>query len=80
MAVNSGRGPLNSGNATSENEVKKLKKEDPVGLKFDKNGKLLEILDGEGEEKLDSVSEVYDYKGKLWIGSVVKSYVAVIKI
>ncbi|KAM5567558.1 protein STRICTOSIDINE SYNTHASE-LIKE 10 [Rosa sericea] len=52
---------------------------DPVGVKFDEQGNVMEVLDGEGGPTLESISEVEEHNGKLWIGSVVKSYVGVIK-
>ncbi|KAF7827905.1 protein STRICTOSIDINE SYNTHASE-LIKE 10-like [Senna tora] len=52
--------------------------DDPLGVKFDNNGKRLEILDGRGGQELNSVSEVKEYDKKLWIGSSMKPYVAVV--
>lgn len=54
------------------------KKEDPVAVKFDENGERLEVLDGGGGQELNSVSEVEEYNGRLWIGSAVKDYVAIV--
>ncbi|XP_054823066.1 protein STRICTOSIDINE SYNTHASE-LIKE 10-like [Prosopis cineraria] len=53
-------------------------KQDPVAVKFDGNGETLEVLDGGGGQKLDSVSEVEENDGRLWIGSVRKDYVAIV--
>ncbi|XVF43364.1 hypothetical protein PTKIN_Ptkin02bG0034600 [Pterospermum kingtungense] len=50
---------------------------DPIGVKYDQNGKILEQLDGNGGFIFYSVSEIEEYKGKLYIGSVVKPYVGV---
>ncbi|XP_050374805.1 protein STRICTOSIDINE SYNTHASE-LIKE 10-like [Argentina anserina] len=52
---------------------------DPVGAKFDEEGNVLEVLDGEDSAAalLKSVSEVEEHNGKLWMGSVQNSYVGV---
>ncbi|KAL6192964.1 hypothetical protein ACLB2K_034049 [Fragaria x ananassa] len=52
---------------------------DPVGVKFDEQGNIVKVLDGEGGPTLESVSEVEEHNGKLWIGSVVKPYVVSIE-
>lgn len=75
VALNSRRGL--HGNQTSS--VSWLTK-DPVGVKFDEQGNVVNVLDGEGGRTLESVSEVEEHNGKLWIGSVVKPYVGVIKL
>ncbi|XP_028806051.1 protein STRICTOSIDINE SYNTHASE-LIKE 10-like [Neltuma alba] len=54
------------------------KKEDPVAVRLDENGEALEVLDGGGGQELNSVSEVEEHDGKLWIGSSVKDYVAIV--
>ncbi|KAF7827717.1 protein STRICTOSIDINE SYNTHASE-LIKE 10-like [Senna tora] len=59
---------------------KKEEEGDPVGVKFDENGEITGVLDGRGGRELDSVSEVEERGGKLWIGSLVKPYVAVLEI
>uniref|UniRef100_UPI0005C9504E protein STRICTOSIDINE SYNTHASE-LIKE 10-like n=1 Tax=Fragaria vesca subsp. vesca TaxID=101020 RepID=UPI0005C9504E len=53
---------------------------DPVGVKFDEQGNIVKVLDGEGGPTLESVSEVEEHNGKLWIGSVVKPYVGVLRL
>ena len=52
---------------------------DPVGAKFDEEGNMLEVLDGENSAAalLKSISEVEEHNGKLWMGSVQNSYVGV---
>ncbi|KAI9071135.1 hypothetical protein K1719_040431 [Acacia pycnantha] len=64
-----------SGNATNKGSLG----HDPVGVKFDEKGKTLVVLDGRGGPLLESVSEVEEYYGKLWIGSPYKPYVVVVK-
>ncbi|XP_028803450.1 protein STRICTOSIDINE SYNTHASE-LIKE 10-like isoform X2 [Neltuma alba] len=61
------------------NEAQKLGK-DPVGVKLDMKRNILEILDGREGPELEFVSEVQEHHGRLWIGSSVNSYVAVIKV
>ncbi|XP_004298328.1 PREDICTED: protein STRICTOSIDINE SYNTHASE-LIKE 10-like [Fragaria vesca subsp. vesca] len=52
---------------------------DPVGAKFDEDGNVLEVLDGKDSAAalLQSVSEVEEHNGMLWIGSAQNSYVGV---
>lgn len=47
---------------------------DPVGAKFDEEGNVLEVMDGEASTLLRSVSEVEEHNGRFWIGSAVNSY------
>ncbi|KAK2635930.1 hypothetical protein Ddye_030722 [Dipteronia dyeriana] len=54
--------------------------EDPVGLKFDEMGKVVMMLDGKGGEALESVSEVEEHGGCLYMGSSIKPYVGIIKL
>ncbi|KAI9085742.1 hypothetical protein K1719_032348 [Acacia pycnantha] len=70
---------LYSNRTTSSVQTQKLG-EDPVGVKLDLKRKILEILDGRGGPELEFVSEVQEHHGRLWIGSSVNSYVAVIKV
>ncbi|CAN0841482.1 Protein STRICTOSIDINE SYNTHASE-LIKE 10, partial [Linum grandiflorum] len=52
---------------------------DPVAVKLNEHGEILETVDGGGGEELDSVSEVLeDEYGSLWFGSVTKSYLGFI--
>ncbi|XP_030481812.2 protein STRICTOSIDINE SYNTHASE-LIKE 10 [Cannabis sativa] len=51
---------------------------DPVAIKFDRDGNILEALDGGGDAPLESVSEVEEHGKSLWFGSAVKSYVGVL--
>ncbi|KAK9107140.1 hypothetical protein Syun_023151 [Stephania yunnanensis] len=48
---------------------------DAVAIKFNEEAEILEVLSGEGGRALESVSEVEEYQGTLWIGSVVMPYV-----
>ncbi|KAJ7943250.1 Strictosidine synthase [Quillaja saponaria] len=69
VALQSGRNAPNLGH-----------KKDPVAVKFDKKGKVIEVLDGKGGRELQAISEVEQQNGSLWIGSVRNSYVGVIKV
>ncbi|KAG7975290.1 hypothetical protein I3843_06G091100 [Carya illinoinensis] len=53
---------------------------DPVAAEMDEEGKLLHLLDGKGGKALESVSEVEEHKGILWMGSVVKPYLGFIRL
>lgn len=66
-------------NRTTTVKTQKLG-EDQVGVKLDLKRNVLEILDGKGGHELQFVSEVLEHHGRLWIGSSVNSYVAVIKV
>lgn len=52
---------------------------DPVAIKFDAQGKVMAMVDGMYEKTLESVSEVGEYQGVLWIGSVTMPYVIRLK-
>ncbi|KAF7827899.1 protein STRICTOSIDINE SYNTHASE-LIKE 10-like [Senna tora] len=81
VALNSYRATLQTAANSGSLENQALlpwRKEDPVGMKFNEKGESLEVLDGEGGQELNSVSEVEEHNGRLWIGSAIKSYVAVI--
>lgn len=52
---------------------------DPVGIKFSEDGKIVRVLDGNGGKILDSVSEVEEHYGRLWLGSAVQPYVGCMK-
>ncbi|KAG8479626.1 hypothetical protein CXB51_029389 [Gossypium anomalum] len=51
---------------------------DPIGMRFNEEAKVLEILDGKGAPTFNSISEVEEHGGKLYIGSVLKSYVGIL--
>jgi hypothetical protein len=53
---------------------------DIVAAKYDAEGKVIGVLDGKGGNSLDSVSEVEEHNGYLWIGSAVKPYVGVMRV
>lgn len=53
---------------------------DTVGIKFNEQGKMVKVLDGNGGNELSSISDIEERNGNLWIGSVVKNYVAVVQI
>ncbi|KAF7827900.1 protein STRICTOSIDINE SYNTHASE-LIKE 10-like [Senna tora] len=78
VALNSYRATLRSA-AKNQTEIP-WRKEDPVGVKFDEKGEIMEVLDGRGGQELESVSEVEEHDGRLWIGSIDKSYVAIVNL
>ncbi|KAG4177321.1 hypothetical protein ERO13_A11G298325v2 [Gossypium hirsutum] len=53
---------------------------DPIGMRFNEEAKVLEILDGKGAPTFNSISEVKEHGGKLYIGSVLKSYVGILNV
>lgn len=79
---------LNSGRGIFQNVVtSKLQYEgvspwltqDVVAVRLDEKGKVMEMLDGKGERTFESVSEVEENKGTLWVGSVVTPFVGIFK-
>lgn len=74
VAMNNERGRI-SHNLTGHH----INVPDLVGAKFDEEGNVLEVLDGEGSTAalLQSVSEFEEHNGRLWIGSAVNSYLGV---
>ncbi|XVF43362.1 hypothetical protein PTKIN_Ptkin02bG0034400 [Pterospermum kingtungense] len=80
IALNSGRGRIQKVNQTTLDGDSGIPwiSMDPIGVKYDQNGKILEQLDGNGGCIFDAVSEIEEYKGKLYIGSVVKPYVGIL--
>lgn len=52
---------------------------DPVAIKFDAEGMIVKVLDGNGGDELSSISEVEEHNGNLWIGSIMNHYVCIIK-
>ena len=77
VALNSGRGVKEVVNI--ETSDKWLYVNDPVAAKFDEQGKVVQVLEGEGGSALESVSEVEEQNENLWVGSAVKPYVGVVK-
>ncbi|XP_054775763.1 protein STRICTOSIDINE SYNTHASE-LIKE 10-like [Prosopis cineraria] len=73
---------LNSNRTSSDNNEDNYAGlgDDPVGVKFDEKRKTLKVLDGGGGSELESVSEVEEHNGRLWIGSAVKPYAVVVKL
>ncbi|XP_039069292.1 protein STRICTOSIDINE SYNTHASE-LIKE 10-like [Hibiscus syriacus] len=51
---------------------------DPVGIKYDEDGKVLKQVDGNGGLTFSSVSEIEEFNGELYIGSVLKPYVGIL--
>ncbi|KAH7516436.1 hypothetical protein FEM48_Zijuj10G0135000 [Ziziphus jujuba var. spinosa] len=68
---------MNTGRDLFHTPIEKL---DPVGIKVDGEGKEVEVLDGHGGTELSSVSEIEEHDGRLWLGSALKPYMAVIKL
>lgn len=81
IAMNSARGKIESNKkiAFFEETVRPWFLRDPVGVKFDANGNVLNVLDGDEGSTLNSVSEVQEYGGYLYTGSSVQPFVVVIK-
>lgn len=52
---------------------------DPVAIKISEEGRVVELLDGGFGTTFESVSEVEEFGGTLWIGSVTKPYVGKLK-
>ncbi|XP_018715435.2 protein STRICTOSIDINE SYNTHASE-LIKE 10 [Eucalyptus grandis] len=52
---------------------------DPVAIKISEGGRVVEMLDGEFGTAFESVSEVEEFGGMLWIGSVTMPYVGKLK-
>nr|KJB50490.1 hypothetical protein B456_008G173900 [Gossypium raimondii] len=50
---------------------------DPIGVKYDQDGKVLKQLDGNGGLTFNSVSEILEFNGTLYLGSVVKPYLGI---
>ena len=80
VALNSGRGRIQK-----DGQTKLLGDTDfhwftmdVIGVKYDEDGKILKQLDGNGGLTFDSVSEVEEFNGKLYIGSVAKPYVGIL--
>ncbi|KAG8502515.1 hypothetical protein CXB51_001168 [Gossypium anomalum] len=48
---------------------------DPIGIKYDQEGRILKQLDGNGKGVFSSVSEINEVNQTLYIGSVTKPYV-----
>ena len=53
---------------------------DPIALKFDGDGNIVDAVDGGGGSSLESVSEVEEHGGSLWIGSAVKPFLGVMSL
>ncbi|XP_030549965.1 protein STRICTOSIDINE SYNTHASE-LIKE 10-like [Rhodamnia argentea] len=52
---------------------------DPVAIKFSEQGRVVEVLDGGFGRTFEAVSEVEEFAGTLWIGSVTMPYVGKFK-
>ncbi|KAK6252031.1 hypothetical protein QUC31_013751 [Theobroma cacao] len=80
VALNSGRGRIQNDGETKFSVETTIRwfTLDPVGVKYDQEGKIMKQLDGNGGIWFDSVSEVEELNGKLYLGSVVKPFVGVL--
>lgn len=76
VALNSGRGALRKTSfdktmpAMAMEDVNLWLTRDPVAVQFDRNGRMVEVMDGRFQKTFESVSEVEEKNGTLWIGSV----------
>ncbi|XP_050229748.1 protein STRICTOSIDINE SYNTHASE-LIKE 10-like [Mercurialis annua] len=50
----------------------------PVGVKFDEYGRLIRVVNGDGRNSLEFVSEIEEHNGRLWFGSPKQPYVGTI--
>ncbi|XP_039002006.1 protein STRICTOSIDINE SYNTHASE-LIKE 10-like [Hibiscus syriacus] len=69
VALNTGR------SGTAPNDIP-----DPIAIKFNQEAKVLKRLDGNGAIAFNSISEVKEFKSKLYIGSVTKPYVSILDV
>lgn len=74
LALNSGRGSLEREIDSAEEDDIPWFTKDPVAIKYDTDGRAVEILDGKFKEMLASVSEVAEFHETLWIGSIEMPY------
>ncbi|KAH8500894.1 hypothetical protein H0E87_015931 [Populus deltoides] len=81
VALNTGRGKIRRLDSTKLQQETSIDwfVDDPVAVRLTSGGKVLTVLDGNGGNALDSVSEVEEYSGLLWLGSSMKPYVGYIK-
>ncbi|MED6153402.1 hypothetical protein PIB30_101553 [Stylosanthes scabra] len=83
VALNSGRGKIQGllldhlHNEINDNDDNKVLLQDPVGIKYDEDGNVVEVIDGGFGEQLDSVSEVEEFDGRLWLGSNMQPYLGI---
>ncbi|XWS69550.1 hypothetical protein CRYUN_Cryun04dG0188300 [Craigia yunnanensis] len=80
IALNSGRGKIQKDAQTKlvvDTDIPGFTM-DVIGVKYDEDGKILIQLDGNGGFTFNSVSEVEEFNGKLYIGSVVKPYIGIL--
>uniref|UniRef100_A0A6N2M356 Strictosidine synthase conserved region domain-containing protein n=1 Tax=Salix viminalis TaxID=40686 RepID=A0A6N2M356_SALVM len=81
VALNTGRGKIRRLDSTEPQQETAIDwlVDDPVAVRLTSGGKVVRVLDGNGGNALDSVSEVEEYSGLLWLGSSTKPYVGYIK-
>jgi sugar lactone lactonase YvrE len=81
VALNTGRGKIRRLDSTKLQQETSIDwfVDDPVAVRLTSGGKVVNVLDGNGGNALDSVSEVEEYSGLLWLGSSMKPYVGYIK-
>ncbi|XP_031273680.1 protein STRICTOSIDINE SYNTHASE-LIKE 10-like [Pistacia vera] len=82
VALNSARGKIRRSKDTEldSKTVRGRYDNDPVGVKIDWEGKIVKVLHGNDGAALDSVSEVEEHGGNLFMGSSVKPYVGVMEV
>lgn len=82
VALNSARGKIQRSGDT-ELDLKTVSGwyfDDPVGVKVNREGQIVKVLHGNEGEELDSVSEIEEHGGYLFMGSSVKAYVGVMQL
>ncbi|KAK5844441.1 hypothetical protein PVK06_000580 [Gossypium arboreum] len=52
---------------------------DPIGIKYDQEGRILKQLDENGKDVFSSISEIKEINRTLYIGSVTKPYADILK-
>ncbi|XP_011016502.1 PREDICTED: strictosidine synthase 1-like [Populus euphratica] len=81
VALNTGRGKIRRLESTKLQQETSIDwfADDPVAVRLTSGGEVVNVLDGNGGNALDSVSEVEEYSGFLWLGSSMKPYVGYIE-
>lgn len=76
VALNSGRGTIHNLGTQGQQLMVELQEKDVIGMKFRETGDVLEVLDH--SDIMNTVSEVMENNGTLWLGSAVAPFVACI--
>ncbi|KAM7252036.1 hypothetical protein ACFE04_023919 [Oxalis oulophora] len=53
--------------------------QDPIGIKLDQGGNILQYLNGYGSDLLNSVSEIVEHRGNFYLGSAIKPFVGILR-